>query len=644
MYLALLALPLSTWLCLTLFGRTLGARGTIVLSLFSGFTCTIISFLIFYEVGLCRCPCHLDSISYLTSELIDVSWGFLFDSLTAVMCLVVTLISTLVIIFSCSYMIEDPHFIRFISYLKVFTVTMLILVTANNYVQLFIGWEGVGLTSFLLISFWFNRLQAIKAAIQAMLVNKIGDVSLILGIAALYFNYKTTHYEVLFCTNDFHLDIACLLLTIGAVGKSGQLGLHIWLPNAMNAPTPVSALLHAATMVTAGVFLLARSSPIFEHANNAASVVVIIGSITSFAAGTMGLVQQDFKTIIAYSTCSQLGLMMAICGLFNYSLAIFHLFNHAFFKALLFLTAGVLIHALSNEQDIRKFANLQQTFLFSYSILFIAILALIGTPFLSGFYSKDVILELACASYGLVGHFAYSLIAFSFFITSFYSFKLLFSVFFSSKLTNLHKNNAVLMHDADPIMVFVLILLALGSLFSGWSFRTMFIGLGTDFWNNSLTQNSLLVEAEFLSLQVKLMPFVFLLAGAIFAFLNQTQTQTQTQTLFLFLYHRWFFDKFINSVFTLPTFKLGFDFVKLFDKGLFELFPFLGLGLSRNIKKLYLKLESIQNGFIYNYAILMVISTLCAFIVLIVPTIFFPLDYTLVFLMFVCLIVEDFEI
>lgn len=345
MYLTLLALPLATFCSLCLFGRNIGPRGTILLSVFSAASCALISSAIFYEVALCGTPCLITISDYFSVHLFDASWGLLFDTLTAVMCVVVTLISFLVIVYSCSYMIEDPHFIRFISYLKLFTVAMLTLVTADNYIMLFVGWECVGLASFLLISFWFTRLQAGKAAIQAMLLNRVGDVGLALGIICLYFCYKTTNYHALFCIHSHNqlvslygtvnmLDVACILLFIGAMGKSGQFILHAWLPNAMNAPTPVSALLHAATMVTAGVFLLARTSPLLEYAPTACVVITVIGAITTIFAGTIGLVQNDFKSIIAYSTCSQLGYMVTICGLNNYNVGIFHLFNHAFFKAL----------------------------------------------------------------------------------------------------------------------------------------------------------------------------------------------------------------------------------------------------------------------------------------------------------------------
>lgn len=657
MYLALLTLPLSTFICLALMGRFIGARGTILLSVFSALSCALISLGIFYEVGLCASPCSLTCASFFSSALFDASWGFLFDTLTAVMCVVVTLISSLVIIYSCSYMISDPHFIRFMSYLKLFTVAMLVLVTADNFVQLFVGWELVGLASFLLISFWFNRLQAGKAAIQAMLLNRVGDIGLALGIITLYFCYKTTNYQALFCAtgSTFHknvllplpfvawgqmdltlieapilidfslLDLACVLLFIGAMGKSGQLGLHAWLPNAMNAPTPVSALLHAATMVTAGVFLLARSSPLLEYAPYASTMVIIIGAMTTLFAGTIGLVQNDFKSIIAYSTCSQLGYMICICGLSSYDVGIFHLFNHAFFKALLFLTAGAVIHALANEQDVRKLGGLQQILAFSHISLLVGTLALIGLPFLTGFYSKDVILELAYARYSLVANFGYLLTMFSVITTSYYSFRLLFMVFYShtDKQTNLHKQSAKVAHDAPWVMGLVLVILAFGSIYAGWLFKTMFIGLGTDFWNNSLflkPGHSHFIEAEFLQQTVKLLPLLGTLAGGVFAYLctmifvkrSYILSHTHLRTLYLFLNQRWLYDKLLNQVFGYGGYQLGFGFVKLFDKGLLELLPVFGIALPRSLKTVYLKLGTTQSGLIYHYAILMIMTSLCA--------------------------------
>lgn len=705
MYLALIILPLTTFCAIGLFGRYLGARGTILLSTFSALGCSVISIFIFYEVALCAVPCQITCAPYFCSELFDASWGFLFDTLTAVMCVVVTLISCLVIIYSCSYMIEDPHFIRFISYLKLFTVAMLILVTADNYIQLFVGWEAVGLASFLLISFWFNRLQASKAAIQAMLLNRVGDIGLALGIICLFFCYRTTNYHALFgavasgnlSTTYVHLnnyvlassiigpfnflnfnllELACILLFIGAAGKSGQFGLHAWLPNAMNAPTPVSALLHAATMVTAGVFLLARTSPLLEFAPNACAFVTIIGAITTIFAGTIGLVQNDFKSIIAYSTCSQLGYMVTISGLSNYNVGIFHLFNHAFFKALLFLTAGAVIHALANEQDIRKFGGLQQVLIFSYCCLLIGTLALVGTPFLTGFYSKDVILELANATYSLSADFGYLLTCFSVLTTSYYSFRLLFLCFYTGgsydishdktditpsqnldidqtspvkKTTNLYKQSAVHAHDADWVMGLVLVVLSLGSIYAGWLFRPMFIGLGTDFWNNSIFMSPLnvcMVEAEFLPQHIKLLPLILTLVGAIIAYILTTLWVKRAynlvlnyfKLLFVFLSQRWLYDKLLNETVAYSGYKAGFNFIKVFDKGLLELLPIFSVGLPKSLKNLYTKLGTTQSGLIYHYATIMILSALCALALLSFSNIVLFLDYRIFVIMLVSLV------
>lgn len=372
------------------------------------------------------------------------------------------------------------------------------------------------------------------------------------------------------------------------------------------------------------MFLLARTSPLLEYAPTASSVVTIIGAITTIFAGTIGLVQNDFKSIIAYSTCSQLGYMVTICGLSNYNVGIFHLFNHAFFKALLFLTAGAVIHALANQQDIRKFGGLQQVLIFSYTALLIGTLALVGTPFLTGFYSKDVILELAYARYSLSANFSYILTTFSVLTTSYYSFRLLFMCFNTtrSKLTNLDKQSVKHAHDADWVMMFVLVVLALGSIYAGWLFKHMFIGLGTDFWNNSIAmhQNSgMFIEAEFLPQTVKLLPLFGTILGGLLAYLFTTLWVARSyhygtkylRQVYLFLNQRWLYDKLLNEFIGYPGYQLGFHFVKVFDKGLLELLPMFG-GLPNNLKSLYIKLGETQSGLIYHYAAVMIFTALCA--------------------------------
>jgi len=390
-------------------------------------------------------------------------------------------------------MAYDPHLPRFLSYLSLFTFFMLILVTADNFVQMFVGWEGVGLCSYLLINFWFTRIQANKAAIKAMILNRIGDFGLVLGILIIFVEYKAVDYATVFAITPIFIDklfnflnfdcdlisIICFFLFVGAVGKSAQLGLHTWLPDAMEGPTPVSALIHAATMVTAGVFLIARSSPLFEYTPSILGLVTILGACTAFFAATVGLLQNDLKRVIAYSTCSQLGYMVFACGLSNYSVGVFHLVNHAFFKALLFLGAGSIIHAVADEQDMRKMGGLKKLVPFTYSMMVIGSLALIGFPFLTGFYSKDVILEIAFGKYTLEGHFSYILGSVGAFLTAFYSTRLLYLTFLSSP--NGHRAVISTAYDSSYQITISLFLLGIPSVLMGFYTKDMIIGFGSDF-------------------------------------------------------------------------------------------------------------------------------------------------------------------
>ena len=385
MYLTLLFLPLLGFLLAALGGRFFGWRGTPLITTFCVFLSSVFSCIAFYEVGISGSPCYIQLAPWFTSEFFDANWGFMFDSLTVVMLVVVTFVSTLVHVYSISYMSEDPHLPRFMSYLSIFTFFMLMLVTADNFIQLFFGWEGVGLASYLLINFWYTRLQANKSAIKAMLVNRVGDFGLALGIIATFSLFKSVDFATVFACSShfaetsfifFHLEwhalnLICALLFVGAVGKSAQLGLHTWLPDAMEGPTPVSALIHAATMVTAGVFMIARCSPLFEQAPQTLILVTVTGALTAFFAATTGVVQNDLKRVIAYSTCSQLGYMVFACGISQYAVGVFHLMNHAFFKALLFLSAGAVIHALADEQDMRKMGGVIKVLPFTYSMMFI---------------------------------------------------------------------------------------------------------------------------------------------------------------------------------------------------------------------------------------------------------------------------------
>ena len=533
--------------------------------------------------------------SWITADSLNIDWSFCFDSLTSIMLIVVTFISTLVHLYSTEYMEYDPHLPRFMSYLSLFTFFMLILITANNFLQMFVGWEGVGLSSYLLINFWFTRVQANKAAIKAMLVNRIGDFSLLLAIFALYFVFNSLDYATVFSLTSLMLeykiliagteipalDMVCILLFLGAMGKSAQIGLHTWLPDAMEGPTPVSALIHAATMVTAGVFLLARCSHLFEYSPLSLNLIIFIGSATAFFASTTGLFQNDMKRVIAYSTCSQLGYMVFACGLSSYEVGIFHLANHAFFKALLFLGAGSVIHAVSDEQDMRKMGGLKNLLPFTYSIMVIGSLALMGFPFLTGFYSKDTILEVAYAKYTVWGHFSYYLGTFAAFFTAFYSIRLLFLVFLSEP--NGHKSVILNAHEGSWRMTFPLFLLSIFSITIGFLTRDLFIGFGTDFWGAAifvLPQNYVLSDIEFIDLFHKLLPLIVTLSGAFYAYflysinLEHFYEVKKTKTFkvfYNFLNRKWYFDRVYNQLIGQQSLNISYNFsYKSLDRGIIE--------------------------------------------------------------------------
>ena len=638
MYLLIIALPLLGSAVAGLFGRFIGKRGAAFITTSCVILCCIFSVVAFYEVALASSACYITVSPWIVSDMLDASWGFLFDSLTVVMLVVVTFVSSLVHVYSISYMSHDPHSTRFMCYLSIFTFFMLMLVTADNLLQLFFGWEGVGLASYLLISFWFTRLQANKAAIKAMLVNRVGDFGLALGIMGCVCVFQSVDFSILFasaglfaelnqqfvfCNTEVHaLTAICILLFIGAVGKSAQIGLHTWLPDAMEAPTPVSALLHAATMVTAGVFMIARCSPLFEYAPNALVIVTFAGAMTSFFAATTGIMQNDLKRVIAYSTCSQLGYMIFACGISHYSVSLFHLMNHAFFKALLFLSAGAVIHAMSDEQDMRRMGSLASLLPFTYAMMLIGSLSLIGFPFLTGFYSKDVILELAYTNVTVSGHFAFWLGSVSVLFTSYYSFRLLFLTFLAP--TNAPKSYLTHCHDAPLLMAIPFILLAIGSIFVGYLTKDMMIGLGTSFWGNALMclpKNELLSESEFATpILIKLIPLILSTIGAYTAYQAhfvaiQTfyflKTSYLGQTVYSMLNKRWLFDKVYNAFVVAPSLWFGYEVsLKTLDKGIFEqIGPF---GIAFVFRLLAQQISRIQSGFVYHYALVMLIGlTLC---------------------------------
>lgn len=650
MYLLILFVPLLSASLSGLFGRWLGGKGAGFLTTSLILFTSLMSWTALYEVGVSGNNIYVPLFDWIDSGILLVPFGLMFDSITVIMLIVVTTVSSLVHMYSTGYMESDPHLPRFMSYLSLFTFFMLILVTADNILQLFIGWEGVGLCSYLLINFWYTRIQANKSAIKAMVVNRIGDVGITLAMFVLYDTFKTLTFDSIFSVAHLmeastitvlsfeinRLTLIGLLILVGAAGKSAQMGLHTWLPDAMEGPTPVSALIHAATMVTAGVFLLIRCSPLLEYAPNALIVITIIGACTAFMAATIGVVQNDIKKVIAYSTCSQLGYMVFACGISNYATSLFHLMNHAFFKALLFLSAGCVIHAMADEQDMRKLGGLIRNLPYTYSVMLIGSLSLMGFPFLTGYYSKDAILELAYSKYTFSANFAYWLGTISAFFTAFYSIRLVYLTFLTepnapiSSYSLLSKNEVSSKGKGGNLfagqkelganMATPLFILGLGSIFVGWLFKDMIIGPGTPFYGNAiyvLSSNANIFEAEFLDPSIKFIPVIFSLAGAgvglicyhfslhiSFVSINSSSI---TRDIYTFLNSKWFFDFVYNTYVVKPLFKWGHNVsYKVLDRGLIE---YLGpTGISALINKLSAGVSAIQTGYIYHYAFTILIS------------------------------------
>ena len=533
----------------------------------------------------------------------------------------------------------DPHQARFMSYLSLFTGFMLFLVAGDNLIVMFFGWEGIGLASYLLISFWHTRIQASKSAIKAMLVNRVGDVGLMLGICATFLAFKTVDYAIVFGLTPimvnktfsfFGFDFAVLtvvsfLIFWGVLGKSAQLGLHIWLPDAMEGPTPVSALIHAATLVIAGVVLMIRCSILFENSESVLTIVSVVGAITAFFAASVGLFQNDLKRVIAYSTCSQLGYMVFIVGLSNYSVSLFHVANHAVFKALLFMSAGCIIHGLADEQDLRKIGGVLLIFPVSYVMILIGSLALIGTPFLTGFYSKDCILELAVSKFNFIGNFCYFLGCSAAFCTAFYSFRLIFLTFINP--TNSFKSYIQTAHEADLKMIIPLFFLGLGAIFYGFVTRDLIIGLGSLFFNQTFTNfyNFNLVDAEFLPALVKNIPLIFTVGGSLLSLILINCWSVNKKYIFslkmsfifrlfyTFLNKKWHFDQIVNELIAVKAMNFGYlTSFQTFDKGLIEQFG--PTGFSKSIFNFSFNLTALQTGFIYHTIFIFVLAFLLCFL------------------------------
>lgn len=614
-----------------LFGTFLGRRFIAKFSIFCIACSFLLSFFFSFKVFFFGHVIKCLFFSWISCGLFSCNFGFCFDSLSIVILFLVTLISILVHIYSTSYIVGDPHFCRFIGFLSLFTFFIVLLVISDNFLLLFVGWEGVGLCSYLLINFWYTRIQANKAAIKAIIINRVGDFGLVLGVIFLFSEVGSLEYSTVFSTFPLTLsssivffgfnfsssDLIVFFIFIGAVGKSAQIGLHTWLPDAMEGPTPVSALIHSATMVTAGVFLLIRCSFLFEFCPNILWFISFIGGITAFFSAVIGVFQNDLKKVIAYSTCSQLGYLVFACGLSCYNVSFFHLINHGFFKALLFLTAGGLIHAANDEQDIRKFGGIVRFLPFSFSIIVVGSLALIGFPFLSGFYSKELILETSYSQFYTVSHFVYFCGLFSAFFTSFYSLRSIYLIFFS--IPRGQKRVFETLKEVSFPIFFSLFSLSIFSLFSGFLIKEAFVGLSSPFLVFSIfshPQSYVLLDAEFLPVFIKSIPLLFSFAGVflgicIFFFYNRVfyflKVSFFGRYVYSFFNRKWFFDKLYAETISQPFFCLCYNSVYIsLDKGLFELFgPF---GFSSFIIKKKSTVSFLHTGYIHNYSFILLFS------------------------------------
>ncbi len=627
--LLILTAPLAGALIAGLLGRIIGTRAAIGATIAGMVISAWLAIQVFMEVAVGDGQVIREEIfSWIVSGGFQVHFGILIDRITAIMLIVVSGISTLIHIYSIGYMAEDPDEPRFFSYLSLFTFAMLALVMADNFLQLFFGWEGVGLASYLLIGFWYRKESACNAAIKAFLVNRVGDFGFALGIFTIFMIFGTLDYDRVFemagkgtfpPTVDFlmfgpvdTLTLICLLLFVGAMGKSAQFLLHTWLPDAMEGPTPVSALIHAATMVTAGVFMVCRASPLFELSTTALGVVTVVGAVTAFFAASVGLVQNDIKKVIAYSTCSQLGYMFFAAGVSAYAASMFHLMTHAFFKALLFLSAGAVIHAMHHEQDMRRMGGLARKIPMTYAVMMIGTLALTGFPFLAGFYSKDAILESAFAAHTAVGTFAWLMGMMAAVLTTFYSFRLVFMTFHGEPADHHAYDHA---HEAPWSMRGPLLLLAVGAVFAGmlgapmieagWFASAVVLAPGHD----------ALAHAHHVPLWVKWLPFAAFLVGLGMAWLMYVRLPTlpgiMAETFrrsHRFLANAWYFDRLYDWMFVNMAKRIGEGLWRTGDETIIDGYGVNGVAAT--CVRIAGWLRSVQSGYVYHYAFVMVIGVL----------------------------------
>ena len=626
MEISIIALPLIASIISGFFGKFIGDRNSEIITSLLVSISAVFSCMVLYEVIQNQYEDNIIIASWINSGSLDVNWSMKIDALSAVMLVVVTSVSALVHVYSIGYMSHDPHKPRFMAYLSLFTFAMLMLVTSDNFIQLFFGWEGVGLCSYFLIGFWFKKETANAAAIKAFVVNRVGDFGFALGIFLIFYLFGTVNYSevfeliptikeknLIFLGIEINaINLICLLLFIGAMGKSAQIFLHTWLPDAMEGPTPVSALIHAATMVTAGVFLVVRCSPIYEYSELALNIITIVGMSTAFFAASVALVQTDIKKIIAYSTCSQLGYMFFATGVGAYNVAMFHLFTHAFFKALLFLGSGSVIHAFKDEQNINNMGGVWKKLPYTYTLMVIGTLALTGFPFLSGFYSKDAIIEFAYLRGNTAGYYAAGIGIFTAFLTSIYSWRLMFKTFhgnFNNKNIKIEET-----HESPLVMLIPLIFLSIGAIFAGFVFKELFIG---SYGLNSFWQDSIFFLKP---LSTEHPPLWFLISTptlviisipiSYYLFLKNKDLPEQfikiNKPLYQFLLNKWYFDELYDFIFVKPSKKLGLFLWKFFDLRIID--GFGPDGISALIKKFSVKANKFQSGFIYQYAFVMLLG------------------------------------
>jgi NADH-ubiquinone oxidoreductase chain 5 len=629
MYLALITLPLLGSIISGFFGRKIGVSGAQFITCSCVIITTFLAFIAFIEVGINNIPVTIHLFRWIDAEPLNVSWAFNFDSLTVSMLIPVLVVSSLVHVYSIGYMSHDPHNQRFFSYLSLFTFMMVILVTANNFLLMFVGWEGVGVCSYLLVSFWFTRIAANQSSISAFLTNRVGDCFLTIGMFAILWSFGNIDYATVFSLSPYYnediLTIVGLCLLIGAMAKSSQIGLHVWLPMAMEGPTPVSALIHAATMVTAGVYLLMRCSPLIEYSSTVLLLCLWLGAMTTVFSSLIGLFQQDIKKVIAYSTMSQLGMMVIAVGLSSYNIALFHLVNHAFYKGLLFLGAGAVIHAVADNQDFRKYGGLIHYLPLTYSVMLIASLSLVAIPFMTGFYSKDFILESAFGQYHLSSISVYFIATIGAIFTTLYSVKVLYLTFLTNPNGSINNYASIgakthAAQEGDIYMSLPLIILAVFSIFFGYLAKDLFIGLGSDFFSdNGLfihPSHEIMLDTEFaVPTFYKLLPLFFTISFSIISIilteiypklLISFKFSGLGYNIFGFFNQRFLVEMFYNSYISDLILKLGGQTTKIMDKGSVEIFgPF---GLEKKLTDISKSINNLSTGVVTSYALYILIG------------------------------------